>query len=146
MKYFLFLFSVLLISFTLATSTNVDINGPVVPSGGGGEVVIEPPEINIENETEPITFSKMDTKCITGCVRDILDNTFIITNEDVSGDAYMIIDMLKGMNYGLAEELDTCQEKLDKANINKYITIFSVIIALLLIIWKTFDVANSKKK
>lgn len=143
-KYILLFIGMFLLGAVIAnTPGGAGLNEPI--QGGGG--VIQEVEINVGNETEPITFSKMNAKCITGCVNDILNRTFIILDDGtVSGEAYTIIEMLKAMNYGLGEELDVCQAKLDKANINKYIMIFSVIIALILIIWKTSEVINARNK
>jgi hypothetical protein len=81
------------------------------------------------------------------CVDEILNKSFIFSNEnEVTGEAYMVVEMLKQMNFGLGEELDECQAKLNKANWNKNIIIVSVLIAFILIIWKTVDIINARRK
>ena len=92
--------------------------------------------------------SGADEKCITGCVGNILNKTFIINNtEEVTGEAQGLVDMLKNMNFNLSAELDSCQAKLDnKKGMNPVIVWVTIGIVVLLLLWKTFLVFDKKKR
>lgn len=129
MKWFLFLLLLFSFNFILAE-----------------EAVVEITAVNDSESLIPYyetTFS--DSKCAIDCAKKVLNYTFIMNGTDVSGDIYLFVDLLKGMNYGLSEELAVCEEKLTKHNFNKTAVYISVIISLILIIWKTTDVINARR-
>jgi hypothetical protein len=107
-----------------------------------------PPIVGTANDNNTMFPSNANEKCITGCVNDILNKTFIINNtNEVSGDAQNLVDMLKNMNFNLSAELDSCQTKLDNKNgINPTVIWITISLLVILLIWKTFLIFDKKKR
>ena len=54
------------------------------------------------------------------------------------------IQIISDANQALQSELDSCQADLSKNKLNKYIMYFSIILALIAIMWKTVDLIKKK--
>ena len=70
-------------------------------------------------------------------VNELLEKNFIFTDEEnVTGEAYNVVEMLKGMNFGLQEELEDCENNLVTYELT---TLMAIILAIFMISWRTYD-------
>ena len=81
--------------------------------------------------------------------QEISDCGFYIENgtcEEMAGlCGTQVTALVKSLNYGLQEELEICEEKLEKDRFNKPITIISVLLAVILLWLRTKEWIKRKK-